>query len=210
LLRRQYILCTSQILDPTAKIRIIAIFVSFSYEENCAGDLFTCTWSSSVPVPHVQLKLFIAYRHQTDMRRGFSHGCCLAASHSTKIRPQQNMTTTKYYHCNSPIFSSSITTDYCSDPSAIRSHEFPWHHPVTALSSWPVTRYSLWRSSLSVSRNVVKIGQTVSEGRSTCGTHSLSCNIEKLFIAFRARHKSMAKFLTHRKHTTSPRQRSRI
>jgi hypothetical protein len=105
----------------------------------------------------------------------FSHGCCLATSHSTKIRPQQNTTPV-----NSPIFSSSITRDHCSDPCAIRSHDFPCHHPVTALSSWPVTRYSLWRSSLSVSRNVVKIGQTVSEGRSTCGTHSLNCNI-KLF-----------------------------
>jgi hypothetical protein len=62
-----YSLCTSQILDPTAKIRIIAIFVTFSYEEHCAVNLFTCTWLTPFPTPQAQLKLFIAFRHQTAM-----------------------------------------------------------------------------------------------------------------------------------------------
>lgn len=96
----------------------------------------------------------------------FSHGCRLATSHSTNIRPQQNMTTVTVTY-----FPSSITTDHCSDACAIRSHDFPCHHFVTTLFVACQTVQSVTFCN-QVSRNVAKIGQTVSDSRSVYLWHA--------------------------------------
>jgi hypothetical protein len=152
--------------------------------------------------------LFIAFRHQTAMWRYF----CTAAVLQLHI-PQYNMATTKYYHCSAPIF-----------PKLHRHRSLQWRqcYPLLRLPLPPSCHSSLFVACRKV-QPVAFFTQRLSESRenrlncfrgsevrSTRGTHGLNCNIENLLIAFRLRHEAMTKFLTHRKNTASPRQKSRV
>jgi len=119
----------------------------------------------------------------------------------SQLHIPQDVTTIQYYYCNIPVFS--------------KLHH---HRSLQGRQSYPLPPFCY--SSLFVAcrkmqpvaflnqrlRNVVEIKLLQKVGRSTCGTRGLNCNITSLLIAFRVRHEVMTKFLTHRKHTASPRQ----